>query len=163
MKKITVFSLLIILLLSGCSIKSADDYYNSTEPKGKLSATISINCMRAVEYIGSERKKSEILDDYKVTFNNGDTVFDLLKRACKEKKIQFEYEGEGSSVYINGIDYLYEFDCGDLSGWEYSVNDDFPNVGCNAYNPSDGDTIKWLYTCDLGADIGNVYKGDSDD
>lgn len=163
MKKPIILSLLIILLFSSCSIKSADEYYSSTEAKGKLSATISINCAKAVDYKGSKRKNADILGDYKVTFNKGDTVFDLLKRACKENKIQLEYEGEGTSVYISGIDYLYEFDCGDLSGWEYSVNDKFPNVGCNAYNPADGDTVKWLYTCDLGADIGNVYKGESDD
>ena len=160
MKRITVFSVLIIFLFTGCSIKSADDYYSSIEPKGKLSAVISIICSTAVKYEGSERKKSDILTNYNVTFNEGCTVFDLLKKACKENKIQLEYEGEGSSVYISGVDYLYEFDCGDLSGWEYSVNDNFPNVGCNAYKPEDGDTVKWLYTCDLGADIGNVYKGE---
>lgn len=161
MKRLFALLTTVILLLSGCSIKSADDYYSSTEPKGKLSAVISINCSTAVNYKNSKRKSAEVLKPYTVTFNKGDTVFDLLKRACKENKIQFEYEGEGSSVYISGIDYLYEFDCGNLSGWEYSVNDKFPNVGCNAYTAKDGDTIKWLYTCDLGADIGNEYKGDS--
>lgn len=163
MKKLLAFSFVVLLCFTGCSIKSEEDYYNSTEPKGKLKAVVSINCSTAVEHDKSKRDKAEILGDYTVTFNEGDTVFDLLKKACKENKIQFEYEGDGSSVYISGIDYLYEFDCGDLSGWEYSVNGKFPNVGCNAYNPSDGDEIKWLYTCDLGADIGNVYKGESDD
>lgn len=163
MKKTLSLTLLFIFLLSGCSIKSADDYYNSTEPKGKYNATISINCSTAVKNKNSKRKTADILMPCDVTFNKGDTVFDLLKRACKENKIQFEYEGEGSSVYISGIDYLYEFDCGDLSGWEYCVNDKFPNVGCNAYNLKDGDKVKWLYTCDLGADIGNEYKGEKND
>lgn len=163
MKKILSLNLLVIIILSGCSIKSADDYYSSTEPKGKLNATISINCSTAVNYKNSKVKNADILKSYSVSFNKGDSVFDLLKRACKENKIQFEYEGEGSSVYISGINYLYEFDCGDLSGWEYSVNDKFPNVGCNAYKLKDGDNVKWLYTCDLGADIGNKYKGDTND
>ena len=161
MKKVISLSLLFILLLCGCSIKSADEYYSSKEPEGNLHATISIDCSRAVEYKGSKRKKAEILKPYSVSFADGESVFDLLKRACRENKIQFEYEGEGDSVYISGIDYLYEFDCGDLSGWEYSVNDKFPNVGCAASYPEDGDTVKWLFTCDLGADIGNVYKGES--
>lgn len=163
MKKLIIFFLLIIFVFSGCSIKSADEYYSSTEPKGKLDAVITINCSTAVKYKNSKRKKSDILKNYKITFNKNDTVFDILKRACKENKIQFEYEGEGTSVYIKGIDYLYEFDCGSLSGWEYSVNDKFPNVGCNAYKAKDCDVIKWLYTCDLGSDIGNVYKGDKND
>ena len=163
MKRLVSLSLLIILILSGCSIKSADEYYKSTEPKGKYNATISINCSTAVKYKNSKRKNPDILKPCNISFNKGETVFDILKRACKEYKIQFEYEGKGSSVYISGIDYLYEFDCGDLSGWEYSVNDKFPNVGCNSNNLKDGDVVKWLYTCDLGADIGNEYKGEKDD
>ena len=163
MKKLLVFSFLIILILTGCTIKSADEYYNSTESAGKLSATISINCYTAVNYKNEDIKKADILKPCSVSFDEGDTVFDLLVRACKENKIQFEHEGNGDSVYISGINYLYEFDCGDLSGWEYSVNDSFPNVGCNAYALSDGDDVKWLYTCDLGADIGNVYKGEKND
>ena len=160
MKKLISFLLLIVMCLSACSVKSVEEYYNSTEPEGEYKAAVSINCSTAVKYKSSKRIKSDILKNYRVSFNKGDTVFDLLKRACKENKIQFEYEGEGTSVYISGIDYLYEFDCGDLSGWEYSVNDEFPDVGCNAYHIKDGDNIKWLYTCDLGADVGNVYKGD---
>ena len=163
MKRLLSLTLLVIIILSGCSIKSADDYYSSTEPKGKFIATISINCSTAVNYKNSKVKKADILKSYSISFNKGDTVFDILKRACKENKIQFEYEGEGRSVYISGINYLYEFDCGDLSGWEYSVNDKFPNVGCNAYKLKDGDNVKWLYTCDLGADIGNKYKGETND
>ena len=163
MKRLICFTFLLIFITTGCTIKSADEYYSSTESEGKYSASISINCSTAVNYINSERKKSDILKPRSVTFNKGDTVFDLIKRVCRENKIQFEYEGEGSSVYISGIDYLYEFDCGDLSGWEYSVNGKFPDVGCNSYNLKDGDIVKWLYTCDLGADIGNEYKGENDD
>lgn len=158
MKKILIFPILIIMILTSCSIKSAEDYYKNTEA-GKLNATISINCSTAVNYKKSKRKKAEILDNYKVSFNKGDTVYTALKNACKNNKIQFEYSGVGDSVYINGIDYLYEFDCGEHSGWEYSVNGKFPSVGCNAYKLKNGDIIKWLYTCDLGADIGNKYKG----
>ena len=49
---------------------------------------------------------------------------------------------------------MYEFDAGELSGWMYRVNGVFPNKGCSAYTLSDGDVVEWLYTCDLGKDIG---------
>lgn len=158
MKKIILVPI-IIMLLSSCSIKSAGDYYNE-KSKGNLTAIISINCKTAVEYKDSNREKADILLDYKVNFEKGDTVYTALKNACKTNKIQFEYSGDGDSLYIEGIDYLYEFDCGKLSGWEYNVNGKFPSVGCNAYKLKDGDDINWLYTCDLGADIGNRYKGE---
>lgn len=156
MKKLLI-PILLILFLSSCSIKSPDDYYKSTE-SGSNTAEISINCETAVKYKNSKRKKADILKNCKVPFKDGDTVYTVLKNACKNKKIQFEYSGSGDSLYIEGIDYLYEFDCGDLSGWEYSVNGKFPSIGCNAYKLKNGDKIKWLYTCDLGADIGNKYK-----
>ena len=59
------------------------------------------------------------------------------------------------SYYIEGINNLYEFDCGSESGWMYKVNGWFPNYGCSAYPLKDGDVIVWCYTCNgLGADVG---------
>ena len=51
------------------------------------------------------------------------------------------------SYYIEGINNLYEFDCGNQSGWMYKVNGWFPNYGCSSYNLKDGDSIVWAFTC----------------
>jgi hypothetical protein len=56
--------------------------------------------------------------------------------------------------YIEGINYLYEFDAGEQSGWMYRVNGAFPNYGCSDYILEDGDSIVWAYTCDMGRDLG---------
>ena len=37
----------------------------------------------------------------------------------------------------------------------YKVNGWFPNYGCSRYQVEDGDVICWVYTCDLGADVGD--------
>ena len=58
------------------------------------------------------------------------------------------------SAYIQGIHNLYEFDVGSGSGWMYSVNDWYPNYGCSCYTVQPGDVICWVYTCDLGQDVG---------
>jgi len=58
------------------------------------------------------------------------------------------------SYYVEGINYLYEFDAGYASGWMYKVNGWFPNYGCSSYYLSDGDVIEWVYTCDYGEDVG---------
>lgn len=60
-------------------------------------------------------------------------------------------------AYIEGIRNLYEFDCGELSGWMYKVNERFPNYGCSRCQLSDGDVICWEYTCGLGVDVGGFY------
>ena len=57
-------------------------------------------------------------------------------------------------IYKLVIANLYEFDVGELSGWMYKVNGWFPNYGCSRYLLADGDNVEWVYTCDLGSDVG---------
>ena len=92
---------------------------------------------------------------YKGTTDN--SVFDALNTLCRNNDIQleFSYTPIYESYYIEGINYLYEFDCGSLSGWMYKVNEWFPNYGCSSYYLKDGDVIEWVYTCDLGKDVGD--------
>ena len=63
-----------------------------------------------------------------------------------------------NSAYVEGINNLYEFDVGSLSGWMYSVNGWFPNYGCSRYALQNGDVVNWVYTCDLGYDVGGGYS-----
>ena len=92
-----------------------------------------------------------------VRFAQGDTVLDVLKAAASATGLQLEYSytpGYGS-YYVEGINNLYEFDCGNESGWMYKVNGWFPNYGCSEYQVCDGDVIVWCYTCKgYGADLG---------
>ena len=48
-----------------------------------------------------------------------------------------------NSVYVEGINNLYEFDCGRWSGWMYCVNGWYPNYGCSRYQVQQGDVIEW--------------------
>ena len=97
-----------------------------------------------------------ILAPTKVTFYEGESVFDVLQRVCKEKGIHLEasWTPVYNSAYIEGIHNLYEFDCGELSGWMYRVNGWYPNYGCSRYQLADGEKVEWRYTCDLGKDVG---------
>ena len=97
-----------------------------------------------------------ILAPTKVTFYDGESVFDVLQRVCKEKGIHLESSWTPiyNSAYIEGIHNLYEFDCGELSGWMYRVNGWYPNYGCSRYQLADGEVVEWRYTCDLGNDVG---------
>lgn len=99
-----------------------------------------------------------ILGTLQVKFAEGETVFDVLKRACEMTGVQLEYSYTPmyESYYIEGINNLYESDCGGQSGWKYKVNGWFPNYGCSSYSLKDGDVIVWCYTCNgLGADVGD--------
>lgn len=100
-----------------------------------------------------------VLPETTVTFSEGESVFDVLQRICKDNRIHMEASWTPiyNSAYIEGISNLYEFDCGDLSGWMYSVNGWYPNYGCSRYALSEGDVVEWHYTCDLGNDVGGGY------
>ena len=100
-----------------------------------------------------------ILGRTTVTFYEGESVFDVLQRVCKEKGIHMEASWTPiyNSAYVEGIHNLYEFDCGALSGWMYKVNGWYPNYGSSRYQLKDGDVVEWRYTCDLGNDVGGGY------
>lgn len=70
--------------------------------------------------------------------------------------MEFSYTPLYRSAYIEGIGQFYEFDCGELSGWMYRVNGEFPNYGCSLYELKAGDKVEWVYTCDLGKDVGST-------
>lgn len=133
--------------------------------KGKTyTCTFSIECSTILNNLGQlDPDKLEmvpsggtILATTTVTFYEGESVFDVLQRVCKEKGIHLESSWTPiyNSAYIEGIHNLYEFDCGSLSGWMYRVNGWYPNYGCSRYQLQDGDVVEWRYTCDLGNDVG---------
>ena len=76
-------------------------------------------------------------------------------------QIEYSWTPMYDSYYIEGINHLYEFDCGEQSGWMYKVNEWFPNYGCSSYEVGDGDVIVWCYTCmGLGADVGDDWMNE---
>lgn len=134
----------------------------------QYTCTLSIRCDTILQNLDSlkEEKKAllpadgEILATTTVTFSEGESVFDVLKRVTRQRRIHMEFSFTPlyNSAYIKGIHNLYEFDCGNLSGWMYKVNGWFPNYGCSRYSLKQGDVIEWVYTCDLGRDVGGGYS-----
>lgn len=127
-----------------------------------------IDCSTALKNEGLSDKKRRlqpengiIFSDSSVGFKEGASVFDVLKEVCERENIRMEFSliPLTGGAYIEGINNLYEFDCGNLSGWMYSVNGEFPNCGCSDYKVSEGDSIKVVYSCNLGEDVGNIFRG----
>lgn len=90
-----------------------------------------------------------------VIYQEGETAFDLLARELKRRNIHFEFNENPmfNSAYIEGINNLYEFDCGSQSGWLYFVNGKSPGVGSSQYILQPGDTVEFIYSCNFGKDI----------
>ena len=159
-----------------------DQYLTDPVPEGKpipiepqdtvitsnaMTCTLSVRCDTILDNITwLDPEKVELVPDdgvifpaTAVTFYEGESVFNVLLREMKKAGIHMEYVNVPmyNSAYIEGINNLYEFDCGELSGWMYKVNDWFPNYGCSRYQLRDGDIVEWVYTCNLGIDVGGYY------
>lgn len=149
---------------SGGSQESGSGNDSGSSGQTKMSCTVEIRCDTILSHMSDlEDGKSQyvpsdgtILAATKVSFEEGDTALDVLKKVCDAAGIQMESSwspGYGSS-YVEGIGNLYEFDCGDQSGWIYKVNGWSPNYGASSYQVKDGDVIGWYYTCSgYGSDV----------
>jgi len=160
-----------------------DKYFTDPVPEGRpipvepqdsvisdkeLTCTLSVRCNTVLENLSwLDKEKLDIIpengiifEEKTVTFYEGESVFNLLLREMKRNKIHMEFENTPiyNSAYIEGIANIYEFDCGELSGWMYKVNGYFPNYGCSSYQLKAGDRVEFVYTCDLGNDVGGGYS-----
>ncbi len=165
------------------STTGKDKYLTDPVPEGKpipvepqnaaitdveRTCTLSVRCDTILDNMDwLDKEKVELVPEdgvifatKTVTFYEGESVFNVLQREMKKAKIHMEFANTPmyNSVYIEGINNLYEFDCGELSGWMYKVNNWFPNYGCSRYQLKEGDVIEWVYTCNLGVDVGGFYS-----
>ncbi len=141
----------------------------TVDDKRRQSATLSISAATILRHLDQfDAAKMSVLPPdgvvmakQKVSFAQNESVFDVLEREAQKRKIHLEFSWTPiyNSAYVEGINNLYEFDCGELSGWMYKVNGWFPNYGASRYQLKPGDQIEWVYTCDLGRDIGGRWQG----
>jgi hypothetical protein len=170
---VTTIICAMILLFSGTKIQSVEEYYltnldvitaQSEVVSLEVRADTALNNLQKIKpslhtYIPTD---GVILAKQDYVLRPNDTVFSIVNRALRHHQIQMEYQGAElnayNSIYIQGINYLYEFSCGPLSGWMYEVNGEFPGVGVSQYKLKDHDQIILRYTCDLGRDLGYEWE-----
>ncbi|MCL1805958.1 MAG: DUF4430 domain-containing protein [Clostridiales bacterium] len=159
-----------------------DKYLTDPVPEGKplpvepqnmaagdesFTVTISVRCDTILSNMNLLNKEKYelvpddgiIFPDTEVTAYEGESVFNVFQREMKRAKIHMSFRNTPiyNSAYILDVNNLYEFDTGELSGWMYKVNGWFPNYGCSRYKLNPGDVIEWVYTCDLGRDVGGGW------
>ena len=141
---IAVAAVLVLFLVKGTKIQSVDEYYlthmeDITEDLETV--TISIRCDTLLEPENwnnlDEQLRDEkyvpsdgvILPETTYVLRKGDTVFDLLKRVCRYNEIQMDYQGPDPNVYSTIF----------------------------IKKLKNHDRVEWVYTCDLGRDVGDDY------
>ena len=126
----------------------------ATTSKKENACTLTIECKEILSNMddlkpGHEKyvpKNGYILNNYTCAVNSGDTVFDVLEKACDDNSIILTSHSSGYGVYVAGINNLDEFDCGSQSGWKYKVNGVDANRSCGYYKLTGGENIVFYYT-----------------
>ena len=109
-----------------------------------------------------------IISSTQVPFKAGDTVADVTLRLLDAKGYTYQHTGTTKNGFYlasigdfehKGIEYdsFGEFDAGSGSGWMITLNKVFIQYGASEFEVANGDVIKWQYTCQLGADIGDDF------
>lgn len=126
----------------------------ATTSKKENACTLTIECKAILSNMDDLKPGHEkyvpsngyILNNYTCAVNSGDTVFDILEKACDDNSIILTSHSSGYGVYVSGINNLDEFDCGSQSGWKYKVNGVDANRSCGYYKLTGGENIVFYYT-----------------
>ena len=107
-------------------------------------------------YISVVDPKGETyLEKTRYEIEAGETAYTLLKKTGLTLDVE---EHSEYGVYVKAIEGWGEFSDGSMSGWMYRITHDgttnFPGQSAALEPVSNDDYVEWLYTRDLGEDIG---------
>lgn len=155
MKKLSIILLAFVFILSGCGKNETKEAIGSFEFVVRCD-----NILKNTDKLNKEKNEfvpenGYIIEKIVLELYEGDTPFDVLTSLCREKGIKVEFASTAGTdtKYVQAINNLYPGDCGEMSGWVYTVNGEYSSEAANVYQIKDKDLIEWIYTCDMGNDI----------
>lgn len=138
-------------------IKTAEEYYAQSAPSGDICVSVCAECSAALEHIDSidERVNSAdvipengiVIERCEVWLSEGDTAYDALTQAAREQRVRVDASETLYGAYVSAIGHISEFGFGEMSGWLYCVNGEYPEVSCGSYTLSQGDVVEFHYSC----------------
>lgn len=173
-RKMLIPAAVLLAALSGgvwlLDIRTADEYY-AQSVTGGLHVTFSADCLAVLDDMDSIDEDVNpadvipadgiVIAQRGLSLPEGASAFDALTAAARAQKVRVDYTGGMYGTYVRSIGYISEFGFGELSGWMYRVNGKFPDTSASNYVLSEGDVVEFVYTCDLGRDVGDVYSAET--
>jgi hypothetical protein len=89
------------------------------------------------------KDRGTIIGATKVSFKDGETIFDILLRESKQHNIIVDYDGSGATTYIYAIDNI---SASGKNGWVFKVNGVSITKSSGIIKVKDGDRIECFYT-----------------
>ncbi len=126
-----------------------------TEPEKQETVSVIVECsdlLSNMEFLKEEKRSlvpenGIIFSKNEIAVQENESAFDILKRELINAGIHIEFSLSPvyNSAYIEGINNIYEFDCGERSGWKYYVNGKYPPVASSEYKVKPDDKIVFTY------------------
>lgn len=135
--------------------KKKEEANTTTTESSESTCTITIECKDIFNHLdkASESCKEKlpksgyILNSYTYTFEEGETVYDVLMQVKETKGISVYVKDTAYGKYVAGINGINEKEVGPTSGWTYYVNGSFPMKSMSKYKVQKGDSILIHYSC----------------
>ena len=162
MKRSLFIAIILFVLLSFSACKKT----GSSAPSGDV-CYVTVDCHTAVTNATLAGEKKEILpadgmvlDHFSVPVKEGMNAMEAFEAAMKENKLQYELQVSSftGTSYVEGACNLYSCDCGDLSGWLFCFDGEFPSVGMADTPVGKDSQILLIYSCDMGPDVGYTWE-----
>ena len=154
---VAVITLISVIFVAFIDFEATENYYGTDEISkenviGTVTLSIRCDCIVGNGDQSHIPENGIILDTTEFEISNGETVYDILREAAVKNKIHLETNGNADTTYVEGINNIYEFDFGDLSGWTYFVNGSRLSLGCGEYKLAPNDKIEWVYSIEMNDD-----------
>lgn len=158
-RRILLAVILIVLIFSAAKFIRIDRKLSETNDESEKTGYVFITVDYSVVFedgnyskLSGGMKYAGVLDDSgyfayceRIYVSSEDSVFDVLYNYCLESDIPFDfqssYENLYGACYVRGIGGLYEGEICSSSGWKYSVDGVYPDVGMNEFYLSGGEEI----------------------
>jgi hypothetical protein len=121
---------------------------------GAITKSASISVIDSNAPTGQKRVYFELRS---LSIEPGETAFTLLLKTGLDVRYSSHTE---YGAYVEAIDGYGEFDGGATSGWVCKVNGSGITKSSALIPIGDGDVVEWLYTRELGADVGIPWLGE---
>lgn len=127
----------------------------TTTTSSTVNCTVTVECKKILSNMDNLKAGHEdfvpqngvFFSNCSVRVKNGSSAYDAVKLACSSNGISVNATSSSYGIYIAGFNNIDEKDCGNQSGWTYTVNGKYISKSCGKYIVSNGDSIVFSYTC----------------
>ncbi len=121
-----------------------------TTPPGSGGTTSGSDPQASLSVQGDRGKT--ILASTEEKIDSNETVLSFTEKVLDKQGISHDISGG----YLRAIDGLAELDKGPESGWIFSINGRYPEVGASSVSVNADDRIRWEYTTELLSESGDA-------